>query len=585
MQMSSFRKKVLVSYIVLFLAFITVLFPFTGRTVKRIVYESMQARSQEIIAKIQSAANDQELIGQLRKLRPLIFHRVAIISDELKVLYDSHTRRLLGSKFSQEYVLNHPEVKQAAEMGTGYYEGYSDILSQKFLYLATAFDFHGKTYVMRSAFPSKYVEELMHDFELGFMGFAIIVLLLFTLMTMLIMHHFSNPIQQIISVITPYQEGRETALPEIKLRKTSRSDDFGRLAATLNSLSAKIQNHINTLTRERNEKEAILESLIEGVIGVDGKMRISYANTMALKFLGRTKEQILGQHFSSANLPKCQELLASCQIEEQVLADSMTLKCDGKKIYLNLVAAPKKSDGALLVLQDQSSHYKMLEMRREFVANASHELRTPITIIRGFAETLHDNPSLPEETMQEVTSKIVNNCEKMALLIRNLLTLSDIENIPSSRLAECDLPELARTCIHNLQQTHRHAQVDLQQEESISYALVGDPYLLELAFNNLLDNAAKYSQSPAEIKMGLAHQEGQIKVTISDNGIGIPLEDQEHIFERFYRVDKVRSRKAGGSGLGLSIVQTIIEKHFGKISVHSVVGQGTTFTILLPISK
>lgn len=580
--MSSFRSRILVSYIVLFLVFIALLFPFAGRTVKRIVYDSMQARAQELITKIQSASNDQELVRQLRKLRPLTFHRVAIISDEHKVLYDSHTRRLLGSKFSQEYILNHPEVEEASEAGTGYYEGYSDILSQKFAYLATSFDFHGKTYIMRSAFPYRYVEELLRDFKLGFMGFAIVVLLLFTLMTMLIMHHFSSPIQQIISIITPFQEGRQTDFPEIKLKNTRRSDDFGRLASTLNSLSAKIRNHINTLTRERNDKEAILESLIEGVVGVDEKMRISYANSMALKLLGRSKEEFLGQHFSTTYQTKCHELLSSCQSEGKVLTDILKVKRDGQKLFLNVVAAPKKQDGAILVLQDQSSHYKMLEMRREFVANASHELKTPITIIRGFAETLQDNPDLPSETLQEVTGKIVRNCEKMTQLIRNLLTLSDVENMPASRLVNCDLLELAKICRHTLLQSHRDVNVQITTEGRGPFTVTADPHLLELALNNLLDNAAKYSTLPSSITIDITHPSDYVQVRVIDQGIGIPLENLERIFERFYRVDKVHSRKVGGSGLGLSIVETIIAKHFGKISVESVVGQGTTFTLLLP---
>lgn len=582
--MSSFRKKILISYISLFLIFIALLFPFAGRTVKRIVYDSMQGRAYELIAKIQSASDDQELVRQIRNLRPLIFHRVAIISNENKVLYDSHTRRLLGSKFSQEFVLHHPEVEQAAAEGTGYYEGYSDILSQRFAYLATSFDFHGKTYIMRSAFPYRYVEELLHDFKLGFIGFAIVVLLLFTLMTMLIMHHLSSPIQQLIRLITPYQEGRTTEFPEIKLKNSRRSDDFGRLAATLNSLSAKIQNHIKTLTRERNEKEAILESLIEGVVGVDEKMRISYANTMALKLLGRTKDEILGQHFSTTYQPKCQELLAACQKEDKVMTDVMQVKRDGHKLFLHIVAAPKKVDGAILVLQDQSSHYKMVEMRREFIANASHELKTPITIIRGFAETLQDNLGLPEATLHEVTGKIVNNCEKMTRLIRNLLMLSDVENMPASRLEECDLAEIAHTCSNNLRETRHQASVQILPASEGPFVLTGDPHLLELALNNLLDNAAKYSHAPAEITVRLSKNDATVTVEVTDKGIGIPAEDMDRIFERFYRVDKAHSRKVGGSGLGLSIVETIIDKHFGKIAVQSTVGVGTQFTLTFPIA-
>lgn len=579
--MSSFRTKILISYVILFLVFIAALLPFGGWTVKRIVYDAMDARAREIISKLQTASNNQELVSQLRKLRPLIFHRVAIISDEHKILYDSHTRRLLGPKFTQEFVINHPEVKQAFETGTGYYEGYSDILAQKFAYLATAFDFHGKTYVMRSAFPYKYVEDLTRDFKLGFLGFSILVLLLFTILTALLMHHFSAPIQQIIHMVTPYQEGREAILPEIKLKHRP-ADDVTRLAATLNSLSAKVQKHIASLTRERNEKEAILESLIEGVVAVDEEMKVTYANKMALTLMGYTENELIGHPFSSPIQPKYAELLTTCQADGRLLTDTLQIKRDGKKYFLNVVAAPKGSHGAILVIQDQSSHYKMLEMRKEFVANASHELKTPITIIRGFAETLQDNPQLPPSTLKEITRKIVKSCEKMTSLIRNLLALSDVENMPRFRLIDCDLVELANTCRNTLLQTHVHANVQINAEDDKPFVLAADPELLELALNNLLDNAAKYSDPPAQITVGLSREGDHLKLTVVDKGIGIPAEDLENVFQRFYRVDKAHSRKMGGSGLGLSIVETIIDKHSGNISVQSTVGKGTTFTILLP---
>jgi signal transduction histidine kinase len=247
------------------------------------------------------------------------------------------------------------------------------------------------------------------------------------------------------------------------------------------------------------------------------------------------------------------------------------------------VAAPKgASSGAIFVMQDKSSHYKLLEMRKEFIANASHELKTPITIIRGFAEALHDNPDLPPETTEDVTAKIVKNCQRMTNLIKDLLTLSDIENIPHSRLIECDLHEIIEGCCNTLHEIFPTAQFNIHQQPNIDSYLVADPSLMELAMMNLIENAAKYSKPPAIIDISLETIGDNITVTIADQGIGIPPADLEHIFERFYTVDKAHSQKLGGSGLGLSIVQTIIHKHFGKISVQSEVGKGTTFTIVLP---
>ncbi|MEK7339515.1 MAG: ATP-binding protein, partial [Verrucomicrobiota bacterium] len=240
--------------------------------------------------------------------------------------------------------------------------------------------------------------------------------------------------------------------------------------------------------------------------------------------------------------------------------------------------------GAIVVLQDKTSHYKVLEMGKDFVANASHELRTPITIITGFAETLQDLPDLPRDVVIEITEKIVRNCQRMDSLVKNLLTLADLENLPPSRFTECDVVAIVETCRQVVLSLYEKAKIHIEKSEE-SILVAADPDILELAIINLLDNAAKYSPPPAEILVQIAQLSEEVSITIQDKGIGIPVADLEHIFERFYTVDKAHSRRLGGAGLGLSIVKTIIENHHGVISVKSEMGVGTTFTILLPKLK
>lgn len=583
--MFSFRQKILLSYVIVFLLFIAFVFPFASKTVKEIVAKAMLDRTSELITKIQSAPNNETLIRRLKEQKPLIFFRVSVITDQRKVIYDSHTKRLLGPRFSQEYIVDHPEILEALEKGTGYNEDYSDLLGQKFAYFAKTFDFHGKTYVMRTAFPYKYLVEITDDFEIGMISIASVVLLLFSAMTWFIINHLTSPIQQIIDAVKPYQQGKVQIVPEIQV-KAAPTDEFGKLAQTLNSLSAHIRTQISTLTEERNEKEAILESLTEGVIAIDGDMRISYANQSAQKFLNVSKDDLVGKSFEELKQEKCRFLLRECQKEHKELVDTLEIQHDGPKIYLDLVAAPKRDGrGAILVLQDKTSHYRLLEMRKDFIANASHELKTPITIIRGFAETLHDNPMLPEPTMVEVTEKIVRNCQRMTHLIRDLMALSDIENLPESRLIDCDLEEIIHTCVEMVQNVHPDAQITIDKLSEGDLYLMADPNLIEMAMLNLIENAAKYSNPPAQIHIELEQKGDWNRIVIADQGLGIPREDLEHIFERFYTVDKAHSRKMGGSGLGLSIVQNTIQKHFGKISVESELGKGTTFTIMLPIRR
>lgn len=579
--MFSFRQKIFLSYVVVFIVFIILMFPLISQSVHHLVIHTMETRAAEVIANIKDAPNNEALVRRLKDQKSLVFFRISVISNEHKVLYDSHIKRLLGPKFSQDYVVDHPEVMEAFHNGVGYHEEYSKLLDQKFSYFAKAFDFHGRTYVLRTAFPHNYISQLVHDFKVGFLVFATLILLLFSAMTWFIIYNLSKPIHRIITAVRPYQDGLQTVLPAIDIGSNP-DDEFGKLASTLNTLSTKIQSHIDTLTDERNEKEAILESLVEGVIAVDENMHITYVNNMTYKLIP-IKQNLIGQDFSVTGHDQCYTLLKQCQVENIPLVDTLEQFIDGKKLYLDIVAAPKKDNGgAILVLQDKTAHYKIFEMRRDFIANASHELKTPITIIRGFAEALHDNPELSRETQEEITSKIMRNCQRMTALIKDLLTLADIENIPTSRLMECDVHDLIQRCCHMLLEVFPDTEIKIDKPSDHDILLVADADLLELALMNLIENAAKYSVRPATIHITLTENQKEVMISIADHGIGIPATDQEHIFDRFYTVDKARSQKMGGSGLGLSIVKTIVEKHFGTIQLISELGKGSTFIITVP---
>lgn len=579
--MISFRKKILLSYLAILVLFIGIMYPIATETVKNIVYNSLYDRTWELIEKIQEAPNNEQLVQRLKDQKFLMFFRISLITNERKVLYDSYNKHSLDPHFDKELAVVHPEVEDAFEYGEGYYEGFSNLLEQKLAYFAMSFDFQGKTYVLRTAFPFQFVVDMTHDFEVGFITLSIAILLLFSFMAWFIIQHLTRPIHQIITAVRPYQSGEISTLPEIRI-DAAPQDDFGKLASTLNSLSEKIQSHINSLMHERNEKEAVLESLVEGVIAVDENMIVTYANHTALKLL-KKEINLIGQNFSILNQSLCFNLLQRCHKEKIPLTDNIELYSSDIKVYLDVVAAPQKNNaGAVLVMEDKSTHYKLLEMRKDFIANASHELKTPITIIRGFAETLHDHPDLPHETKTSITGKIVHNCKRMTVLIKDLLTLSDIENIPESRLIECDLVNLIENCADTIRHVSPEMILSIEIPQNETLSILADPSLIELAVTNLLENAVKYSPSTPNIKIILEKVDSNIKLSIADKGIGIPTADLEHIFERFYTVNKAHSRKLGGSGLGLSIVKTIIEKHFGKISAASTLGEGTTFTMVFP---
>jgi len=582
--MLSFRTKILITYLFAFLFFIAIIFPFSKTLVNQIIAKAMEERANELIKKVQSAPTDDAMVRRLKEEKYILFFRTSIISNKRKILYDSHTTRLFGPKFTHEFVVDHPEVLEAFEKDLGLHADYSDILGIKFLYIAKAFDFHGERYVIRLAFPFDYISEITNNFTYGFIGITTLVLFFFSIMTWFVIHRLTKPIQNIIKTIEPYQTGKVEDLPEIKMSATKSEDEFTRLAHTLNSLSARIKTQISTLVQERKEKEAILQSLIEGVIAVNKDLKINYANSTAKKFLNIKKRNLIGQHYSVIENDESLDLLIQCQKKNEVLTIIYETKTEGPKSYYDIIAAPTKgiAGGAVLVIQDKTTHYRLMEMRKDFVANASHELKTPITVIRGYAETLHDNPKLPKKSLEEMTEKIVKNCGRMTRLIKDLLTLADIENLPSSKLVSCDLFEILNNNKKMLLSVYPEVKVSIKKLDKIDYTIIAEPGLLDLAFENLLSNGAKYSKGPAKIDITLKDLPEKIEVTVADNGLGIPKSDLEQIFQRFYTVDKAHSKKMGGTGLGLSIVETIVKKHFGSISIESEVGKGSKFTIQFP---
>lgn len=329
------------------------------------------------------------------------------------------------------------------------------------------------------------------------------------------------------------------------------------------------------------QSELIFKHLEDGVLIVNKEFLITDYNEAVLNLLGSQGKFIKGISFSQ--LPKS-ELTTKCKT---VLHQAMETKaisssdCEWGKLHLELIAIPiARNEGTILLLRDYSSHVKIQEMGKDFIANASHELRTPITIIKGFAETLKDLPEISGAMLEDIMEKILRNCERMDQLVKNLLLLADIDYLPRSRLRPCDAATLMESCIDHVLAVYPQAHIQLLGGDS-DVNILADPDLFELAIMNLLQNGVKYSKDPAKIFVSLHEKDNKVEITIRDLGIGIPEKELDHIFDRFYTVDKAHSRKLGGAGLGLSIVKNIIDKHDGSISVDSSVGIGTTFTIAL----
>jgi len=337
------------------------------------------------------------------------------------------------------------------------------------------------------------------------------------------------------------------------------------------------------LQHSRRELEDVLGSLQDAVLVVDGESRLRFLNRAALEMFDLHIENVLGAQLI--------EVLPSFGINALVAQTLAGGKSTFKEmpLYLPTVTEvllrvwPLRStaSGAVAIIQDLTESKRLEKVRRDFVANASHELRTPIANIRAMVETLSVDPD-DREMVQRFYPRLIEEAERLSRLVGDLLHLAKAESGAAVSSASVSLNALLNSVVNRLHNkaAKRHIHVKISAESSIT--IPGVAAALEQVIFNLLDNALMYTPEGGEVNLALEETNEEVLFHCADTGIGIPEKDQSRIFERFYRVDKARSRAEGGTGLGLAIVKHIVENHGGNISVKSEMGQGTTFTVRLP---
>jgi len=372
----------------------------------------------------------------------------------------------------------------------------------------------------------------------------------------------SNPLRKLTKQALEMADGNLDVVIDINSK-----DEIGKLADAFAKMAKNIKMYISELEFEKQKLERILQNMSDGVVAINSKNEIIHINESANKFLKGRVEDFVNK------MKKESDSDAEVTI---YTTDDLTLEVS-KATFIDSYM----NRGFIFIIHDITQQAKLDNMRKQFVANVSHELRTPITTIKTYSETLLDVDD--DETKRQFLSVIIKECDRMTRLVSDLLYLSRLdsgENILN--LEDVNLSELVRFVCEKLK---IHAK---KKKQTLSCSILQDVVAMvdrdkiEQVLINLISNAVTYVQEGGEINVVLQKEEDKIKIIVKDNGPGIPEEDLPRIFERFYRVDKARSRELGGSGLGLSIADEIVKAHGGRILVESKVGSGTTFTVVLP---
>ena len=407
----------------------------------------------------------------------------------------------------------------------------------------------------------------------------VIGLLISLLLSFLLSKTMVGPIEKLTAGAEKVAAGDfESRLP------VESTDEIGILTGTFNEMASVLQRTLAAVENERTKLDTLFLHMTDGVVAFDHTGRLIHRNPAAVTMLGRTlgEDSRYDQLFGS--LYPMEQILALHRPDyaeaQQVVGDRML------ELYLAPFSSDQEKGGVLIVLHDVTEQHRNEERRKEFVANVSHELRTPLTNVRSYAETLRSaEGDIPQEMENSFLDIIISETDRMTHIVQDLLTLSRLDaGNTEMRFAPFSFREsVANVCRANAMEARRHSHTLTCTLAEDMPEISGDRQRLEQVVTNILGNAIKYTPDGGHIAVTGGGSGRSVWVEVTDDGIGIPEKDRDRIFDRFYRVDKARSRESGGTGLGLSIAKEIVERHHGSLRLVPREGRGTTIRLVLPI--
>ena len=526
------------------------------------------------------ARDDARDIGPLvDELGQLIGARITAVDPDGVVLADTDS--------DPKHMENHrfrPEVEEALAGRVGASLRFSSTVGENFLYVGVPAHFV-EGGALRLAIPLREFESRVRASQNVLITGTSVAAALALFLGLLFTRRITRPLSAIRSKL----EGIERGDLDVRLQVDTQ-DEVGELAQALNRAHEQLSSTIESLRAQHQQREAILSSMVEGLLAVDQDDRILVVNTAARQILqiglitveGRPLEQVIRS-------PGLIRFVQRVRQAEAPLTAEVSLTQPSQR-WLDLHGAPLrvagKAMGAVVVLNDVTRLRSLEQSRKDFVANVSHELRTPITSIQGFLETLLEGGALEDkESARRFLGIVSKQTIRLSVILDDLLYLSRMESenieIPKSNV---NLGLLATSCIGNAEHLAGAKRISMELRIDVQPLQVyGNANLLSRMIDNLIENAIKYSPAASHIEVHLWESDHRAHLSVQDHGIGIPAAHLPRLTERFYRVDTARSREMGGTGLGLAIVKHVALVHGGLLEVSSVLGQGSCFTIRLPL--
>ena len=570
----SFFGKIFIGYLLIILTLSSLILVLSLNTVREFYRDVLTDNLSNLgytlnpkVLDFMNAGRAKELDGFIKDLGSKIHTRLTIIATDGRVMADSEEERQ-----SMENHSYRPEVSEALQGKTGKSIRFSSTANKDTLYVAVPLENAGNIIgVIRTSLSLEDIDRLLTKLYYHVVQISLVIILIALLGALLISNSIVRPIKNLISAARKVASGDFSVRVFLKNR-----DELGELAGSFNRMNEEMQKMFSEIGQQKEELNSIIHSLQEGLLVLDRQGRIIRANESFWKIIGN--QGLEGKHYWEAiRSPQMAELLKKTGSERKNYLEEVPL---GQRVFICSVAPLKKGEDIVVIFHDITEIKNAEKVKKDFVVNVSHELHTPLTAIKGYAETLLEE--VPAEPGKKYIEIIQRNTDRLINIVNDLLMLSSLEEGASLELEVIDLRSFIENVARIFDQRLKDKQLALVVEVKESLpAIKADQFKLEQVVVNLLDNAVKYTER-GEIVVSVDIHDQQVSIQVRDTGIGIPKDAIPRIFERFYVVDKSRSRKSGGTGLGLSIVKHIVLLHNGEINIKSAPGEGTAVTVTLP---
>ncbi|NIK66911.1 ATP-binding protein [Paenibacillus sp. BK720] len=588
--MNSFRNRLTLTMIIILALSVTAAGLFMAKTFKdnhiNALEDNMIREMHIILAKTEWKQGDNTALfpyftKEAENLKTYADTRVTFIAGDGTVLGDSD--------HAPETMDNHStrvEVVEAHKDGIGRAIRYSDTLKENLLYVALAVDpSDPHSNVIRLAMSLKEVDKSINQLWTVLIIGLLILFIVAAFISYRIALSLTRPLEQITKVAQRIKQMDYKA--RVKVRK---QDEVGELGHAINAMAESLEVQMTRIRQNESQLESVLDNMINGVMMIDKAGKILLMSRRAGELLGISSGELVGRNYAEAKQQyELSQLIQEALESREHIREEITFYFPEERLLeLNLVPILQENQefgGVLLVLADVTAIRRLERMRSEFVANVSHELKTPIAAVKGFAETLLGGAVNDEETARSFLQIIYDESDRLNRLIGDILALSKIESkrVPLY-FSPVEMDSFMTKTVTMMESEAAKKSIKLQLEMEHGLYVEADEDRLRQIMMNVIANGINYTPEGGKVSVNIASiDEDHIRIQISDTGIGIPKKDLPRIFERFYRVDKARSRSSGGTGLGLSIVKHLIELHKGTITVTSAVGVGSTFVIELPV--